>query len=120
MRLALDAITGFSTFPLRIGLAMGMGVCLCSIIIVAIIIVQKLLLEIPIPGYAMIASGIFFLGGVQLLVLGLIGTYVGRLFRQCQNRPLYIVAEKSGSLPSFDKDNYNQTAPAAKHGATTE
>jgi dolichol-phosphate mannosyltransferase len=105
IRVALDALTGFSTLPLRIGLAIGMTVCLCSVLIVAIVIAQKLILGISVPGYAMIASGIFFLGGVQLLVLGLIGTYVGKLFRQSQNRPLYIVTEKSNSLPASDKDN---------------
>jgi hypothetical protein len=63
-----------------------------------VIVVQKLFYAMPVKGYALLASAIFFLSGVQLLVMGLIGEYVGRIYTHSQNRPLYIVSEKSKSL----------------------
>jgi len=93
--LAMDAFLGFSTVPLRIVLIFGILVCLFSIIMLGIIIIQKLFFAMPIKGYALLASAIFFLSGVQLFVMGLIGEYVGRVYSQTQNRPLYIISEKS-------------------------
>ena len=54
---------------------------------------------ISIPGYALLVSGIFFLGGIQLSIMGLVGEYIARIYRQSQQRPLYICQEKSPSLP---------------------
>ncbi|MEO0603783.1 MAG: glycosyltransferase, partial [Myxococcota bacterium] len=56
---------------------------------------QRLFLDLAIPGYAFLVVGMFLLGGVQLLMLGIIGEYVGRIYVELQARPLYIVAERS-------------------------
>jgi len=98
IHLAFDAITGFSNVPLRMGLALGVVVCVIAFIIGLTIIVQKIVWGIPIAGYALLTTGLFFLGGVQLFVVGLIGSYVGRIYKQVQERPLYIVHEKSDDL----------------------
>ena len=95
--LSLDAAIGFSILPLRIATAVGFLVTLVSLVMAAIIVVQKLLNEIAIAGYALQTSALFFLGGVQMMLLGILGEYIGRIYRQAQGRPLYLVAEKIGS-----------------------
>ncbi len=98
--LALDAMVGFSNVPLRLGILLGFLVCLFSLVMVVVVVVQKLFWDVQIPGYAFLVTGMFFLGGVQLSVMGLLGEYIGRIYREAQGRPLYIVAEKSDSLPT--------------------
>ncbi|HBG26851.1 MAG: hypothetical protein A2Y10_07705 [Planctomycetes bacterium GWF2_41_51] len=97
--LAMDAFLGFSTVPLRIVLVFGIIICFFSIIMLGIIVVQRIFFAMPMEGYALLTSAIFFLSGVQLFVMGLIGEYVGRIYTHSQNRPLYIIAEQSESLP---------------------
>jgi polyisoprenyl-phosphate glycosyltransferase len=96
--LAMDAFLGFSSAPLRIVLLFGIIVCFFSIVMLFVILIQKVFLGIPVKGYALLTSAIFFLSGVQLFVMGLIGEYVGRIYTHSQNRPLYIISEKSKSL----------------------
>ncbi len=114
LRLALDAVFSFSDVPLRIGVYIGIAVVIFSVLMVVNMICQKLFLGLDIPGYALMVSGMFFLGGVQLAMLGLVGDYVGRVYRQTQNRPLYIIFEKSDKLPHGDE------GLAQKHKLTDE
>ena len=102
--LALDAVVGFSTVPLRIALILGTIVCVFSLCAMSWIVLQKILWCIPVRGYALLTGGLFLLGGVQLLIIGLLGEYVGRIYRQTQQRPLYIIAEKSESPPAHNKE----------------
>jgi dolichol-phosphate mannosyltransferase len=95
--LSLDAAVGFSTKPLRLASMLGFVVMIFSLVQTASIITQKLVWGIPIQGYALQTSGLFFLGGVQMLLLGIIGEYLGRVYRQTQGRPLYVVSEKIGT-----------------------
>ncbi|MBN1346477.1 MAG: glycosyltransferase family 2 protein [Phycisphaerae bacterium] len=106
IRLAFDAVLGFSDFPLRIGVVLGLVVCFLSVAMGIIVVVQKLVWGIPISGYATLVTGIFFLGGVQLLVIGLLGEYISRIYVQSQFRPLYIIAEKSDALPKGEQGWY--------------
>lgn len=92
--LSLDAAVGFSIIPLRFASAVGFIVTIFSLIMVTIIVVQKMFVGINIQGYALLASGLFFLGGVQMLLLGILGEYIGRIYRQTQGRPLYLVSER--------------------------
>lgn len=94
--LSLDAFVGFSVAPLRIASAIGLLVTLFSLLMVVIIIVQKLFDRIDQAGYALQTTALFFIGGVQMLMLGVLGEYIGRIYRQTQNRPLYLVAEQVG------------------------
>jgi polyisoprenyl-phosphate glycosyltransferase len=94
--LSLDAAVGFSILPLRMATALGFAVTLVSLMLVCIIVIQKLFMQIEMQGYALLASGLFFLGGVQMLLLGVLGEYIGRIYRESQGRPLYIIRRRSG------------------------
>ena len=96
--LAVDVVVGFSNVPLRIGMFLGFLTCTFSFLVALWIVFNKLVFDIPIEGYALLATGVFFLGGAQLLIIGLLGEYIGRIYRQVQGRPLYVVADKSENL----------------------
>ncbi len=97
--LALDALTGFSTALLRLSSILGFFSGLVSFVLLAVVLVKKLFYGIPVEGFTMLASGLFFLGGVILLSLGMLGEYVAKTYRQVQGRPLYIVKEEGGQHP---------------------
>ncbi len=100
--LAFDALTGFSAVPIRIVSLVGLCVTALAAVATLWIVFNKLLLGIDIPGYAFLATGVFFLGGVQILMLGAIGEYVGRIYVETQRRPLYLVRERVGLEPPMD------------------
>ncbi|WP_426417140.1 glycosyltransferase family 2 protein [Aestuariirhabdus sp. LZHN29] len=91
--LAFDAITSFSVSPLRICSLVGLMVTMASFAAAITVSLQKLLWGMAIPGYAFATAGMFLLGGVQLLFLGMIGEYIGKIYTQVQGRPLFIVDE---------------------------
>ena len=95
--LAMDVVIGFSTRPLRLASLLGLTVTVLAFVLAIIVAVQKIFFGIAIQGYALLATGLFFLGGVQMLLLGIIGEYVGRIYGQVQERPLYLVREESTS-----------------------
>ena len=90
---AVDGIIGFSTKPLRIATFMGGLSAFASFVYLFIVILQKLIAGIDIPGYATLIVLILFLGGMQLFCIGIIGEYVGRTFEQSKDRPVYIAKE---------------------------
>ncbi|MFZ3138472.1 MAG: glycosyltransferase family 2 protein [Thermodesulfovibrionales bacterium] len=92
-KLAFHAVSSFSTVPLRIATYTGMITSLISFIISLYFIYQKIFYGIPVLGYASIIVAIFFVGGIQLLVLGMFGEYLGRTYQEVQRRPLYIIAD---------------------------
>jgi polyisoprenyl-phosphate glycosyltransferase len=95
--LSLDAIIGFSITPLRVATLIGVGVCAFSLLLVLTIIGQRVLgYQFELQGYALLTSGLFFLGGSQIMLLGVIGEYVGRIYRRNQDRPLYLVDRQIG------------------------
>lgn len=91
--LSLDAIIGFSISPLRIATIFGLLVTLMSVVMVLVLLAQRFVFNhtFPIQGYALLTSGLFFLGGTQIMLLGVIGEYIGRIYRRNQDRPLYLV-----------------------------
>ncbi|MFJ4107272.1 glycosyltransferase family 2 protein [Oerskovia enterophila] len=92
MRLAFDGILGFSTKPLQIISRLGVLISLVSILVLVYVVAVKLFApESAIPGWAFLAVGVFFLGGVQISMLGVLGGYIGRIYIESQDRPLYIV-----------------------------
>lgn len=97
--LTLDAITGSSTFPLRLVSMMGYSVTLFSAGATIWVAYQRLFGDLEIPGYALLVTGMFFLGGVQILMLGAIGEYVGRIYSETQRRPLFLIRESGGVEP---------------------
>lgn len=90
---AIDGIIGYSTKPLRIATFLGCCTSAAAFIYLVIVILQKLIAGIAIPGYATIIVLILFLGGMQLFCIGIIGEYVGRTFEQSKDRPIYIAKE---------------------------
>lgn len=90
---ALDGIVSFSTWPLRVWSYLGVGVALIAFLYGAYIVLRTLILGADVPGYASLTAGVMFLGGMQLISIGVIGEYLGRLFIETKDRPLYIVAE---------------------------
>jgi dolichol-phosphate mannosyltransferase len=100
MKLAIDGLLDFSTFPLRIATYLGLFISLPSFFIGIFFIIHrifnfKILGYSPsdTPGLASLAVGVFFIGGVILLILGIIGEYIGRIYFEVKRRPFYIVEE---------------------------
>ncbi|GDY27278.1 glycosyl transferase [Agarivorans sp. Toyoura001] len=91
--LALEGITSFSTAPLRIWLYIGCLISFLAFIYGSLIVIKTLIYGIDDPGYASIITIILFLGGIQLIGLGVMGEYIGRLFMESKRRPIYIVEE---------------------------
>jgi polyisoprenyl-phosphate glycosyltransferase len=93
LKLAADGILGFSTFPLRLISRLGMLISLLSVVgALFVIYVRTFEPERTVPGWAFIAVGMFLLGGLQLLMMGVIGSYLGRVYVETQDRPLYSLA----------------------------
>lgn len=88
---ALDGLLGFSTVPLRVWSYLGGIVSMISFFYAWFIIIRALIFGIDVPGYASLLTVILFLGGIQLLSLGIIGEYLGRLFIEVKGRPIYVV-----------------------------
>ena len=90
---AIDGIIGYSTKPLRMATFLGGITAVIAFLYLIIVILEKLIAGIDIPGYATIIVLILFLGSMQLFCIGIIGEYVGRTFEQSKNRPVYIPKE---------------------------
>lgn len=93
IELALDGITSFTTAPLRIATIFGVLFSGAAFIYLIVIVVRALMGVAGLPGYSSMMAVILFLGGVQLLSLGIIGEYVGRIFKETKDRPLYLVEQ---------------------------
>lgn len=93
MNYAIEGIIGFSTKPLRLATYLGMLTALSAVIYTIIVILEKLVWQTTIPGYATIVVLILLLGGMQLFCIGIIGEYVGKIFEQSKRRPIYIPKE---------------------------
>lgn len=97
--LALEGLTSFSTAPLRIWTYIGFLIAFSSFGFGAFIIGRVILFGRDLPGYASLATMISFLGGMQLMGLGVIGEYLGRLYQESKGRPIYIIRESKGDEP---------------------
>ena len=93
MNYAIEGIVGFSTKPLRIATYIGSFTAIAALIYLIAVVIEKLAFGIDIPGYATQIVLILLLGGVQLLCIGIIGEYVGKIFEQSKDRPIYIAKE---------------------------
>jgi glycosyltransferase involved in cell wall biosynthesis len=96
MRLAIDGLLAFSTVPLRLALSLGFIISVAAFLAGITAIVVKLTGAYTIPGWASVVVMLSFLSGVQLLVIGAVGQYVGRVYEQGRNRPLYLISEAHG------------------------
>ena len=90
---AIDGITSFTSAPLRISTVVGFVVSLLAFLYMIYVFIKALIWGDPVQGYPTLVILILFLGGIQLLSLGIIGEYIGRIYNETKNRPDYIVRE---------------------------
>lgn len=107
---ALEGITGFSTAPLRVATYIGLGTALLAFGYGAWVIAKTLLWGDPVQGWPTMMAVVLFLGGVQLMALGVIGEYLGRLYVEAKQRPLYLVRD-------WRPGDAGQPAPAGRQQA---
>lgn len=88
---ALDGIFSFSTAPLRVWTYIGTFVALVAFLYAALIIARVLILGIDVPGYASLLTVMLFIGGIQLLSVGVLGEYIGRVFDESKGRPVFVI-----------------------------
>ena len=96
MKLAVDGILGFSTAPLRLALHIGFALSMISFLYGIVVLIAKLSGHFTVPGWSSIATIVSFVGGIQLVLLGVIGEYIGRIYDEVRRRPLYLVRSSSG------------------------
>jgi len=100
VNLAIDGITSFTTAPLRISTYVGAGVSILAFLYLLFLVIRPTFFGTDLAGYPSMMAVILFLGGVQLLFLGIIGEYVGRIFNETKQRPLYLIEEyHNGKTP---------------------
>lgn len=93
---ALSGFTSFSTIPIRLGVYLGLIVSALAVTYGIYIIVKTLWHGTDVPGYASMMVIMLFMGGIQLFFMGLMGEYIGRIYKEVKNRPIYYVAEEIG------------------------
>ena len=93
VRFAADAITGFSYVPLQFATTIGFGVSILALLAIPVVAVLRLTGNDAFHGQASTLIAVLFLGGVQLIFLGILGEYLGRVYDEVKNRPLYITTE---------------------------
>lgn len=96
INLAIEGVTSFTTYPLKLSTYIGGVVSITAFIYIFFIIIKTIAFGEPVRGYPSLMSVILFLGGIQLLSLGVIGEYLGRIFNETKNRPVYLVQEYNG------------------------
>ncbi len=93
---AISGIASFSTMPIRVGIYLGLLISAFSFVYAIFIVTKTLFMGVDVPGYASTMVATLFLGGIQLFFLGLLGEYIGRIYKEVKNRPLYVVEETHG------------------------
>lgn len=104
---ALDGITLFSTSALRIWTYIGFAISCLSFMYALFLIIRVFVLGKDVPGYASLMVSLLFLGGLILISLGIIGEYLGRIYEEVKNRPLYVISDTYG---------FNQEPLGSQHG----
>ena len=96
IKFAMDGLTAFSYKPLKLSSLLGTVLCVLSIIWLIFSVVLKYIGSVLIPGWACAISIPLFFNGLILMMLGIMGEYIGRIYDESKNRPLYIIREKKG------------------------
>ena len=112
---ALDGLTGFSVAPLRIVSAAGAVFCLLAIIYILAVIIRTLIRGVDVPGYVTTLVAVLFLGGVNLLSVGVLGDYIGRIFMQSKKRPIFIT-----DVTNIEKNETGNTEHIEKNKAEND
>lgn len=93
LRFAFDGLTSFSNFPLRVWGGIGAVISTLAFLYIVVRIIRTIFWGVDVPGYESILVSVLFLGGMQLLTLGIIGDYLGRVFDEVKGRPLFIIRQ---------------------------
>jgi dolichol-phosphate mannosyltransferase len=102
LALAINGLVSFSKLPLQLSTYVGLAAAGMSLLMAILVIYWRVFYPAsPLTGYATIATAFFFLGGVQLFSIGILGEYVGRIYEEVKNRPLYTLSEVGGFLPNL-------------------
>lgn len=99
INLAVDGITSFTTAPLRVSTVLGFVVSIIAFLYMIFLVVRTIFFGTDLGGYPSLMAVILFIGGVQLLSLGVIGEYIGKIFNETKNRPLYLIEEYHHGTP---------------------
>ena len=103
LRFAADGILSFSSKPLQISTKIGIFTSCLSLIGIFYALVMRLLTSAWVEGWTTLLITVLFIGGVQLISIGIIGEYIGRIYEESKNRPLYLIQEYIGSNKSDNK-----------------
>ncbi|MEZ5842897.1 MAG: glycosyltransferase family 2 protein [Hyphomicrobiaceae bacterium] len=98
-RFAIDGLTSFSTLPLRVWSLLGLAISLAAFAYAILVLVQTLIFGVDVPGFPSLIISVMFFSGVQLISLGVIGEYLGRVYAEVKQRPLFLVGESVGFGP---------------------
>lgn len=102
--LAIEGITSFTTAPLRLSTILGLSISIFTLFYICYFLLKTLIIGDPVRGFPTLVIIILFLGGVQLLSLGIIGEYLGRIFHETKNRPVYLINEYVGQQKSKQQE----------------
>ncbi|MGW9531066.1 glycosyltransferase family 2 protein [Paenibacillus terrae] len=108
--LAIEGITSFTTAPLRLSAMLGVFISIGAFFYMIFIITRTLIFGGSVAGYASLMTVILFLGGIQLLSLGIIGEYLGRVFNETKSRPLYFVKEYNNGKGAISEQKYMENS----------
>lgn len=106
---ALEGITSFSSIPLQFSMYLGCLIAIGSFCYAIKIVIKTLLFGDPVAGYPSMMTAILFMGGIQLISLGVIGEYLGRIFNETKNRPLYLINQYKPSIFDSDMNQIDKT-----------
>ena len=95
--LAIEGITSFTTSPLRLSTILGISISFITLLYIVYFLLKTIIIGDPVKGFPTLVIIILFLGGIQLLSLGIIGEYLGRIFHETKNRPVYLINEYVGN-----------------------
>ena len=95
-KLAFTGVTAFTNAPLRLWSGVGVVIALCALAFGCWIVIEHFIYGSDVPGWATLVTGMMFFSGVQLLSIGILGEYVGRIFDEVKQRPVYVIGSESG------------------------
>jgi dolichol-phosphate mannosyltransferase len=110
LRFAVDGVTSFSTVPIRLVSLLGLGLVFLSGLYLVWVLYLRLFTDRTVQGWSTVVVLVLVFGGVQLLSLGVVGQYVGRIFEEVKRRPLYVVEERVDT--GAGRDEVEVAAPA--------
>jgi dolichol-phosphate mannosyltransferase len=96
VKFALDGVTSFSTVPLRMAVSLGFFIVMICMAVAVYALGARFIFHVTIQGWTSLILVVVFMSGVQLIVLGVLGEYIGRIYEEVKGRPLYVTEEKIG------------------------